>query len=97
MRTPMSRRDSSPTSSTPDGRRLAGVPPRRYKRRAMQAAEALVLAGVVAALYWALTPLRRRIEAAIARRLSPRGPEGRGQVVVLARRGQGTVERKEGR
>jgi len=61
------------------------------------AAEALVLAGVVAALYWVLTPLRRRIEAAIARRLSPRGRSGRGQVIAFARRGDGTVARKEGR
>jgi hypothetical protein len=63
----------------------------------MQAAEVLVLAGVVAALYWALWPLRRRIEAAIARRLSPRGRSGHGQVIALARRGDGAGERKEGR
>ncbi|HWM78223.1 MAG TPA: hypothetical protein VNS56_11645 [Methylomirabilota bacterium] len=63
----------------------------------MQAAEALVLAGVVAALYWALTPLRRRLEAAIARLLTSGQRRRRGDVIVLPRRSDGTFDREEGR
>ena len=63
----------------------------------MQAAEVLVLAGVVAALYWALTPLRRRLEAAIARLLAPAQRRGRGDVIALPRRSNGTLEREEKR
>ena len=63
----------------------------------MQAAEALVLAGVVAALYWALTPLRRRLETAIARLLAPGQRRRRGDVIVLPRRSDRTFEREEGR
>ena len=63
----------------------------------MQAAEALVLVGVVAVLYWALTPDRRRLERAIRGWLS-RGKRGtRGRVITLARRDDGTFERREGR
>ena len=63
----------------------------------MQAAEALVLAGVVAALYWALTPIRRRLEAGIRRWLTPGGRSRRGKVIALAKRRDGTFEREEGR
>jgi hypothetical protein len=63
----------------------------------MQAAEVLVLAGLVAALYWALTPIRRRLETAIRRRLAPRPRGRRGQVIPLARKSDGTFEREEGR
>jgi hypothetical protein len=59
----------------------------------MQAAELLVLAALVAGLYALLTPLRRRLEAWIARRLSSRTPHRRGQVVVLGRRADGTFGR----
>lgn len=63
----------------------------------MQAAEALILVGVVAVLYWALTPIRRRLEAAIRRWLAPGKRSRRGQVIALAKRGDGTFEREEGR
>ena len=76
---------------------MAGGVARRYKGPGMQAAEALVLAGVVAALYWALTPLRRRLEAAIARLLAPGQRRRRGDVIVLPRRSDRTFEREEGR
>ena len=57
--------------------------------------EVLVLALLVAALYAALTPLRRRLEGWIARRLGAR-PAGRGgRIVVLPRRSDGTFGRDE--
>jgi hypothetical protein len=63
----------------------------------MQAAETLVLIAVVAALYWLLTPLRRRLEVAIARLIASRRRGPRGKVVALARRSDGTFEREEER
>jgi len=56
------------------------------------AAEALVLAGVVLALYVALTPVRRWLTRRIARRLAPRRRTG-GRVVVLERRADGSFGR----
>ena len=60
----------------------------------MQAAELLVLALLVGGLYALLTPLRRGLEAWIARRLSQRKPNRRGDVVVLGRRPDGTFGRQ---
>ena len=54
------------------------------------AAEALLLAGAVLFCYVALTPLRRRLEARIARWLRPRKRSGGGRVVVLERRSDGS-------
>ena len=62
----------------------------------MQAAELLVLVVVVGALYWALTPLRRRLEARIARLLGRRRGRRQGKVIPLTRRRDGTFGRKEG-
>jgi hypothetical protein len=56
-------------------------------------AEALVLAGVVLALYVLLRPLRRRLESGFARRLKRRPPGAR--VVVLERRRDGTFGRTD--
>jgi hypothetical protein len=62
----------------------------------MQVAEAFVLAAVIAFLYVMLRPLRRRLERWFARRL--RGGRGRrAQVVVLARRRDGTFRREDDR
>jgi hypothetical protein len=60
----------------------------------MQAAELLVLAALIGGLYALLTPLRRRFEAWIARRLSLRRKPRRGDVVVLGRRPDGTFGRQ---
>jgi len=49
----------------------------------MQAAEVLVLAAVVAALFWLLGPLRRRLEGWLARRLRPSKASRRARVVAL--------------
>ena len=68
---------------------------RHYKCPWMQAAEVLVLAAVVAALYWVLTPIRRRLEVAIARLINLRRRGPRAKVVALARRSDGTFERDE--
>ncbi|TMB44929.1 MAG: hypothetical protein E6J55_07910 [Deltaproteobacteria bacterium] len=59
----------------------------------MGAAEALVLAAVVAVLFWLAGPLRRRLERWLARRLG----HGRvvGRVVVLGRRRDGTFSRED--
>jgi hypothetical protein len=57
--------------------------------------ELLALATLVALLYWALTPLRRWLEARFARRLPRRGGGRRGRVVVLERRRDGTFGREE--
>jgi len=54
------------------------------------AGELFVLAALVALAYWLLTPLRRWLEARIARRLSRRPPARPGRVVVLERRRDGT-------
>ena len=61
----------------------------------MQAAEALVLAAIVAGLYWVLTPIRRRLEVILARLTASRRPGRRATVVALARRSDGTFEREE--
>ena len=59
------------------------------------AGEALVLLGLVAALFGLTAPLRRRLERWIARRLA-RGRSGsRGRVVVLERRSDGTFGRED--
>ena len=55
----------------------------------LSAGELLVLTGVVLALYWALSPLRRWLEARIARLLRGGRPRRPGRVVVLERRGNG--------
>jgi hypothetical protein len=62
------------------------------------AAEVLVLAGVVLALYVLLRPLRRHLEAGFARRLKRRASRPPGRVVVLERRRDGTFgrERRDG-
>ena len=62
----------------------------------MQAAEVLALAGIVVALFWVLTPIRRRLEAAIRRRLPAARPGRRGKVIPLVRKDDGTFEREEG-
>lgn len=62
----------------------------------MQAAEVLALAGIVVALFWALTPIRRRLEAAIRRRLPAAQAGRRGKVIPLVRKDDGTFEREEG-
>jgi hypothetical protein len=61
------------------------------------AAEALVLAGVVALLFWLLRPLRRRLELWIARRVTRTRTRRSGRVVVLQRRRDGTFGREEDR
>jgi hypothetical protein len=61
----------------------------------MGAGELLVAALVAVGLFALLTPLRRRLERWIARRLGSR-PAGRsGRVVVLPRRPDGTFGRNE--
>jgi hypothetical protein len=57
------------------------------------AGELLVLAALVLLLYGALRPLRRWLEARIARVLGHRGSARRGRVVVLERRRDGTFGR----
>ena len=61
----------------------------------MGAAEVLILVAVVVALFWALTPLRRRLESWLARRLPPARPQPRRRVVVLGRRTDGTYARED--
>jgi hypothetical protein len=63
----------------------------RYKAPMIGAGELLVLAAVVGVLYLALTPLRRWLEARIARLMAGRR-RGRSsaRVVVLERRRDGT-------
>jgi membrane protein implicated in regulation of membrane protease activity len=56
--------------------------------------EIVVLAIVVLALYAALRPLRRRLATRFARLLRRRPRRGRGRVVVLERRRDGTYERE---
>jgi hypothetical protein len=62
----------------------------------MATAEVVVLAGVVALLFALLTPLRRRLEVWIARRLRPKSGRARGRVVVLGKREDGTFSRRNG-
>jgi hypothetical protein len=59
------------------------------------AGELLFLAGLVALLYWALGPLRRWLEARLARYLPRRAGGRRGRVVVLERRRDGTFGRED--
>jgi len=59
------------------------------------AGEIVVLAILVLALYVALRPLRRRLEKRFARVFRRRPRRGRGQVVVLERRRDGTFERED--
>ncbi|HLK09882.1 MAG TPA: hypothetical protein VKW76_00715 [Candidatus Binatia bacterium] len=56
----------------------------------MQPAEALLLIGVIAVLYRALAPVRRRLERALARVLRQPGSVRRGRVVELFRRRDGS-------
>jgi len=59
------------------------------------AGEIVFLAIFVLALYAALRPLRRRLEARFARTLRRRTRRGRGRVVVLERRRDGKFERED--
>lgn len=59
------------------------------------AGELLVVGLLVAGLYALLTPLRRRLEHWIARRLTRRSPAPSARVVVLPRRTDGSYGRKE--
>ena len=61
---------------------------------AFGAAEAILLAGLVLALFWLLRPLRRRLERWFARRLRRAPAGGSGRVVVLERRRDGTFGRE---
>jgi len=62
----------------------------------MQVAEALVLAALVAGLFWLLGPLRRRLEGWLARRLRPPEASRRARVVGLGERRDGGVAREDG-
>ena len=62
----------------------------------MQAAEVLVLAAVVAGLFWLLGPLRRRLEGWLAGRLRPSETSRRARVVVLGQRPDGRFTREDG-
>jgi membrane protein implicated in regulation of membrane protease activity len=59
------------------------------------AGEIVFLAILVLVLYAALRPLRRRLEMRFARTLRRRTRRGRGRVVVLGRRRDGTFERED--
>ena len=58
------------------------------------AGEIVFLAILVLALYVALRPLRRRLETRFARTLRRGTRRGRGRVVVLERRRDGSFERE---
>ena len=77
-------------------RRLAARARGRISGASMQAAEVLVLAAVVAALFWLLGPLRRRLEGWLARRLRPSAVSRRARVVVLGQRRDGGFAREDG-
>jgi hypothetical protein len=62
----------------------------------MGAAELFVLAGVVALLFALLTPVRRRLETWLARRLRARSTRPRARVVELGRRRDGSFARRDG-
>ncbi len=62
----------------------------------LSAGELLVLAGVVLALYGALRPLRRWLEARIARLLRSSSARRPRRVVILERRGDGKFGRGDG-
>jgi len=59
------------------------------------AGEVLFLLGLVVLLFVALGPLRRRLEARIARALGASTGKRRGRVVVLERRRDGTFGRED--
>ncbi len=58
--------------------------------------ELLALIGLVLALYWALRPLRRWLEARFRRLLRGARPRRPGRVVVLERRNDGRFGREGG-
>jgi len=62
----------------------------------MQAADVVVLAAVVAALFWLLGSLRRRLEGWLARRLRPSKATRRARVVVLGQQRDGGVAWEDG-
>jgi len=62
----------------------------------LSAGELLVLAGLVLALYAALRPLRRWLEARIARLLRGGSARRTRRVVILRRRGDGKFGREDG-
>jgi hypothetical protein len=62
----------------------------------LSAGELLVLLGVVLALYGALRPLRRWLEARIARFLRAGSARRPGRVVILERRSDGKFGREGG-
>ncbi len=62
----------------------------------LSAGELLVLVGLVLALYRALRPLRRWLEARIARLLRGGAARRARRVVVLERRSDGKFGRKDG-
>jgi hypothetical protein len=62
----------------------------------LSAGELLVLAGLVLALYGALRPLRRWLEARIARLLRGGSARRTRRVVILRRRGDGKFGREDG-
>ena len=62
----------------------------------MQAADVVVLAAVVAALFWLLGSLRRRLEGWLARRLRPSEASRPRGAVVLGQRRDGGVAREDG-
>jgi len=62
----------------------------------LSAGELLVLVGVVLALYGALRPLRRWLEARFTRLLRGARPRRPGRVVVLERRNDGGFGREGG-
>ena len=62
----------------------------------LSAGELLVLVGLVLALYGALRPLRRWLEARIARLLRAGSARRTRRVVILRRRGDGKFGREDG-
>jgi hypothetical protein len=62
----------------------------------MQVAEAFVLAAIVGAVYWVLTPLRHRLQRWIAARLARAAGRRPAQVVVLSKRRDGRYTEENG-
>ena len=62
----------------------------------LSAGELFVLAGLILALYAALRPLRRWLEARFTRLFGGGSRRREGRVVVLGRRGDGKFGREEG-
>jgi hypothetical protein len=62
----------------------------------MQVAEAFVLATIVGALYWSVTPLRHRLQRWIAARLTRTAGRRPAQVVVLSKRRDGRYTEENG-